>query len=330
MNWSFLNQITKAVALVQKITVAILLQLTEMLTESVFTCPCKNHWGSAFVTLYFVAPAFAFAAFAFSLQQGTIFLKKICGNKNNRGPNPSPNGNTDSKEGNSGNRCCNYFCEILSQSCWRTLGMSLYTAVCWVVILLIDGKYLACAMYKKCNGTMTNAGMKDPEMLDNMMKSKVIGLVAVLIFVLGYFIYLVVECQCQTPDQRYEKIRTRMLEENMEKHAMEGAKMGAEKSAEVEVVNALNSKHGDEVREALKPKHGDKENLSVTDGSKSQTKSSMYRGGGSQEKDADPEEGQGSVGGETSTAPMTSDAEPGQKRKFKSSDKNTEIELPKI
>ncbi|KAG9335686.1 hypothetical protein JZ751_004338 [Albula glossodonta] len=333
MNWSFLNQITKAFALFQNITVVILLQLTEMLLEPVFTCPCEKHWGLAFVILYFTVPAFAFAAFAFSLHQDKIFLKKIwdsngsddggtnpTGNSNNGDTNPSPNGNTDSTAGNSGNRCRNYCCEILSQSCWRTLGMSLYTAVCWGVILLIDGKYLACAMYTKCNDTMTNVEENDPEIQDKMVISKVIGLVAVFIFVLGYFIYLVVECQCETPDQRYKKIRTRMLEENMEECAIKGAETWAKERAAEEVGKALKSKHGDEEQ----PRAGDEEKLSVTDGSKSQTKSSMYRGGGSQEEDADPEEGRGSESWEPLIPPMTSDAEPGQKRKFKC-DRKTKI-----
>ncbi|KAG9329758.1 hypothetical protein JZ751_029756 [Albula glossodonta] len=41
----------------------------------------------------------------------------------------------------------------------------LYPALCWVVILLIDGKYLACGLYSKCNSTMTTVDLKDPEMV---------------------------------------------------------------------------------------------------------------------------------------------------------------------
>ncbi|KAG9335687.1 hypothetical protein JZ751_004340, partial [Albula glossodonta] len=112
----------------ENVTVLILLQITEHLMEHLFTCPC-NEYRILFVRLFFIAPALAFAAFTFYLQQGTSFKEQV-------------------------------------------LLQPAYIASCWTVILLIDGRYLACVHYSKCNNTMTTADMTDPEMVENMTYSK--------------------------------------------------------------------------------------------------------------------------------------------------------------
>ena len=68
MNWSFLKSSVKSIILIKNISIAIMLQIAEDLTEHNFICPC-NKFTVAFVCLYFIMPAFALIALTLSLEQ---------------------------------------------------------------------------------------------------------------------------------------------------------------------------------------------------------------------------------------------------------------------
>ncbi|KAG9329757.1 hypothetical protein JZ751_029755, partial [Albula glossodonta] len=142
--WS--TEAKSVISLVQGISVIILLQVTEHLMEPHFTCPC-NKYRFLFLCLFFIVPAIAFIVFSLFLNEVSTLLVKYC---------------TKSKKRK-------YICSLSSL---KITGMILYPPVCWLVILLIDGKYVACGWYRKCNSTMTHADMKDPEVLEDITMSK--------------------------------------------------------------------------------------------------------------------------------------------------------------
>ncbi|KAG9329759.1 hypothetical protein JZ751_029757 [Albula glossodonta] len=191
-----------AIAVLKKVSVLILLQIFEHLMEPLFSsCPCNSYQGP-FICLYFIVPAFSFTVLAISLKWGKNFLR-------------------DCKS-----RGCSWY--KLFQ--FRVL---IYPVVFWVVILLIDGRYLACGLYTKCNGTMTTVDMKDPEMVEKMAISKIFGYSLLLVTVLLlYGTYLLCENCCRSPEDRYEDMYRRKLEAQKEEYTKKYAKEFIDKRAQ--------------------------------------------------------------------------------------------------
>ncbi|KAJ8273772.1 hypothetical protein GJAV_G00105350 [Gymnothorax javanicus] len=204
MDWSFLKFNLKVIYLIQNITVAILLQITELLMEPVFICPC-NELRICFVTTYFTVPAAALTAFALSHQEGKVFIEfpKCSGEKSQS-------------------------CLQGTFQCLLSLLKILYPAMCWTVILLLDGKYAACGLYNKCNCTLCAVDLKDPELLNDMMKSKLLGFAIIAGFVLLYFIFLFWNCR-QSAAYRYERMYLSQLEDDREEFAKKYMKMCSKK-----------------------------------------------------------------------------------------------------
>ncbi|KAI1902387.1 hypothetical protein AGOR_G00044240 [Albula goreensis] len=185
---SFLKEAKSVISLVQGISVIILLQVTEHLMEPHFTCPC-NKYRFLFLCLFFIVPAIAFIVFSLFLNEVSTLLVKYFNKSKDR----------------------IYRCSLSSL---KITGMILYPPLCWLVILLIDGKYVACGWYRKCNSTMTHADMKDPEVLEDITMSKVCGFAVLGLFViLAYPLYLCHEHCCSSPEARYND----MLKEKLEK-----------------------------------------------------------------------------------------------------------------
>ncbi|KAJ8334988.1 hypothetical protein SKAU_G00406270 [Synaphobranchus kaupii] len=210
-------QLKSIIYSVQNITVAILLQITEHLMEPLFTCPCSGY-KTCFVWMYFLIPAAAFTAFTSSLQHGNTFMKTCrakycpcCGGKYR-----------DAKVAWCKNECLH---------CFRSWLRTLYPAFCWVVILLIDGKYAACGLYSKCNSTMSTVDMKDPEIVYIMTLSKIGGFTLVGVCAVSYLIYM---CwySSRSPADRYEEMYRSRLKEDREEFARKYVKMCSEKGAE--------------------------------------------------------------------------------------------------
>ncbi|KAJ8334985.1 hypothetical protein SKAU_G00406240 [Synaphobranchus kaupii] len=151
-----------------------------------------------------------------------------CGGKDKSDNDPasarpsSPAEGTDAPSSNTGNTTRNGCNERLR--CFRSWLRTLYPAFCWVVILLIDGKYAACGLYSKCNSTMSTVDMKDPEIVHIMTLSKISGFSAIAAFVLFYFIYLCCDCFCRSPADRYEEMYRSKLKKEREKFARNYAK----------------------------------------------------------------------------------------------------------
>ncbi|KAJ8273774.1 hypothetical protein GJAV_G00105370 [Gymnothorax javanicus] len=191
MDWSFLSSSTNLINLIRNITVVILLQITEQLTEPFFTCQCNKN-RNAFVGMYFITPAVAFSTLALSLEGRKIFTYEwIC---------------------KGCEKTSLFFCKLL------------YPAVCWVIILLIDGKYLGCALYNRCNNTVTTVSNSDPEMIYEIIKSKVIGFSMLLACLLIYVLFLVGNC-LRSPAYRYERMYLSQLDKEREEFAKEYMKM---------------------------------------------------------------------------------------------------------
>ncbi|KAJ8267424.1 hypothetical protein COCON_G00125960 [Conger conger] len=209
IHWNFLqNSKFKTRELVQSITVVIVLQATELLTEVHFTCQC-NSWSTVFVWLYFAMPAVGFSTFVWSLQQRKIFRTKSCG------------------EDCTCIKCCTagQMCKCIL-SCWKML----YPGLCWIVILLIDGKYAACALYRGCQED-SSAELTVKDLAYNILISKTIGFVVLAAIVLSYLIYLLLGSCCQSHEGRYEKIYRAQLKKDREKLAMQYIKKCSEKRA---------------------------------------------------------------------------------------------------
>lgn len=212
MDWSFLRHSKKIIYLLQNITVLIFLQITEQLMEPIFICQC-NVYSMCFVIMYFIIPAAAFSAFACSLQQGNIFTVHSSCLKWFKKPN-----------GSNGFKCCSCRCKDIC-GFFLSLFKTLYPALCWVVILLIDGKYLACGLYSKCDSNMSTVNTKDLEMVQGMVVSKVCGLGVVAVFALLYFICPYLVCCCRSDADRYEEMYMSQLEEDREEFARTYAEM---------------------------------------------------------------------------------------------------------
>lgn len=104
------------------LTVMVIVQTTENIIEKEFLCPCDSKIKSIYVLLIFCAPFVVLTCFTATLQTKS----RICCGSLNR------------------TFSCKIFFSIL------------YPGFCWVVILLLDGKYLECADSKDCmNGTST-------------------------------------------------------------------------------------------------------------------------------------------------------------------------------
>ncbi|KAJ8282071.1 hypothetical protein COCON_G00045900 [Conger conger] len=203
LDLSFLKPNVNLVYLVQSITVVIVLLVTEHLTEEHFTCQC-NGWSTVFVWLYFVMPAVGSSTFVWSLQQRKIFMTKSC------------------------SKCCSegQICRCL-HSWWDAQ----YPGLCWIVILLIDGKYAACGMYSNCDSTMTTVKITSLGMEVNILISKTIGFIVLAAIVLIHLIYQLWDSCCQSHEGRYKEMYNAQLEKDKEKLVMKYIKKCSENRA---------------------------------------------------------------------------------------------------
>nr|XP_015194812.1 PREDICTED: uncharacterized protein LOC107076009 [Lepisosteus oculatus] len=210
VDFSFLREKLRIGGVVRSVSVVVLLQIVEQLTEQTFSCPC-NEFRQWFAALYFATPAavlVVLTAAAARCQKRILFNPCQCGR-----PCRSPCGSP-----------CGRYCEDGS-SLFNMIPKCLYPASCWIVILLIDGKYFACFAVSKCeNGTVD---INDAEGMKYQAESKVSGFAIVLIFAVSYFIYLMLLC-CREPEKkykhRYKKTQRKEREESVRKFAEERAK----------------------------------------------------------------------------------------------------------
>ncbi|KAG7457577.1 hypothetical protein MATL_G00228660 [Megalops atlanticus] len=247
MDWSFLKVNTDVLLLLKKISMAILLQIMEQLMEPIFTCPCSGG-RIHFVCLYFIIPAFALVTLTFALQQRSIFAKSKlacvrCNAQAMASEEQSQGSDDYSCDGADGGGGDGVFLKLKRKDSYTNLrtstkgrhrkcsrhfflnkcAMPAYLAACWIVILLIDGKYWACAQFTRCGNATGVADMKDPEMVENMVKSKCIGLYVVFGMMLVYIGNLVLEIY-RSPKDRYEEMYERLLKDDREEYIRAYAK----------------------------------------------------------------------------------------------------------
>ena len=130
-------------------TVIAILQivLEQFIEKEVFRCPCNYiFWKKVlYFILLLIVPSLLFLFIGFSMN--TNFWKLIVGCKS------SKSSNTNRKITNK--ECCEC-CGYPSNYCCDTFCFALILPAFWLILILIDGDYLACTFAEKPNDLQTN------------------------------------------------------------------------------------------------------------------------------------------------------------------------------
>lgn len=119
--YSTLREIVKNRPYASNVVISFLLVVLEKLLDMEFVCPCKK-WSenASFVSAFFILPAVLAFLLMISLQIGTV---------------TSAESNKKSK-----------FCEEPKRQTKEIDKNCIIPAVAWIIILLFDGRYVACGM----------------------------------------------------------------------------------------------------------------------------------------------------------------------------------------
>lgn len=148
--YSTLREIVKNRPHASNVVISFLLVVLEKLLDMEFVCPCKGRRENAsFVSAFFILPAVLAFLLMISLQIGTVTSAES---------NKTQNESNEEEKGMC-RKTKKYLCKFSEEAKRQTKEIDkncIIPAVAWIIILLFDGRYVACGM-TEWSGTYVTA-----------------------------------------------------------------------------------------------------------------------------------------------------------------------------